>query len=285
MQLHPNINLKRKLCSSLVLIWKVLILHVFLGSLTKASPVPQCGKPLESGIKGVCPEQVGRDIWESIEPKKSVPFPGPLKYIVVHHSDTPECSDWRSCAKRVRSIQNYHMFQKGWDDIAYNYLIGGDGEVYIGRGRHVQGAHVKYKNNITIGICMIGNFTNKLPNVKALTALRQMIYCLKTDDTIQLRGHRDLGETKCPGNALYNLLKYCPFYNGTSTLAPPTATAPSSTSTLTSTTQTTPSSIPTRKTSQSPKNTAGRIYPHRYVNAVWLGFFLTAHKFVQNTIC
>lgn len=277
MELHPNINFKTKLCSSLILIWEVFILHIFLGSLPKASPVPQCGQIVETIIRGYCPEMIHRDTWKAIAPKKSVPFPGPLKYIVVHHSDTPECSDSRSCMKRVRSIQNYHMFQKGWDDIGYNFLIGGNGLIYIGRGFRFQGAHVKYKNDITMGICMIGNYTDKLPNIHALTALRQMICCLKTNDTIQLRGHRDLGETKCPGNALYNLLKYCPLYNGTSTSAPPTSTAPSSTSNLTSTTPTTPSSTPT---SQSPENTAGRIYPHGYVNALWIGVFLTAHKFV-----
>lgn len=35
------------------------------------------------------------------------------------------------------------MESKNWDDIGYNFLVGGDGEVYEGRGWDKQGAHTK----------------------------------------------------------------------------------------------------------------------------------------------
>lgn len=40
-------------------------------------------------------------------------------------------------------MQTYHMESKNWDDIAYNFIVGGDGAVYEGRGWEKQGAHTK----------------------------------------------------------------------------------------------------------------------------------------------
>ena len=53
------------------------------------------------------------------------------------------------------------MDTKHWDDIGYNFLVGEDGNVYVGRGWGARGAHsVKY-NAKSIGICIIGDFTSK----------------------------------------------------------------------------------------------------------------------------
>ena len=38
-----------------------------------------------------------------------------------------------------KQIQNAHMGKK-WNDIGYNFIIGGDGRIYEGRGQH-RGAH------------------------------------------------------------------------------------------------------------------------------------------------
>lgn len=53
------------------------------------------------------------------------------------------------------------MDTKQWNDIGYNFLIGGDGNVYEGRGWGKHGAHSSPYNSKSIGICIIGNFTSK----------------------------------------------------------------------------------------------------------------------------
>ena len=65
----------------------------------------------------------------------------------------------------------------GWDDIGYNFLIGEDGRVYIGRGWKVVGAQTYHYNDISYGFCVMGNFMELLPNDKALKALQKIIQC------------------------------------------------------------------------------------------------------------
>lgn len=43
--------------------------------------------------------------------------------------------------KIVRQIQTFHIESRGWFDIGYNFLIGGDGAAYEGRGWKTEGAH------------------------------------------------------------------------------------------------------------------------------------------------
>ena len=61
----------------------------------------------------------------------------------------------------------FHVFDcyiQGWDDIAYNFLIGGDEKVYIGRGWDTVGAHAgsTYYNSHSIGTSIIGNYNDIL---------------------------------------------------------------------------------------------------------------------------
>lgn len=45
-------------------------------------------------------------------------------------------------------MQTYHMESRNWDDIGYNFMVGGDGDVYEGRGWDKQGAHTKGKSEL-----------------------------------------------------------------------------------------------------------------------------------------
>jgi N-acetylmuramoyl-L-alanine amidase len=51
------------------------------------------------------------------------------------------------------------MDDLGYDDIGFNFVIGEDGNVYEGRGWDAVGAHTASYNTISIGICIIGDFT------------------------------------------------------------------------------------------------------------------------------
>ena len=48
------------------------------------------------------------------------------------------------------------MDQMLLNDIAYNFLVGGDGQTYEGRGWNVTGAFAPEVNNKSLGIAFIG---------------------------------------------------------------------------------------------------------------------------------
>ena len=84
---------------------------------------------------------VSRAEWGAQTPRARTPLSHPTSQVVIHHSDSywRHLSNWGGYSDqgeymdRVREIQQEHM-GKGWDDIGYNFLIDGYGNVYEGRG-------------------------------------------------------------------------------------------------------------------------------------------------------
>ncbi len=136
-------------------------------------------------------------------------------------NESPD-SDWPSI---VRSVWSFHVFERGWADLGYNYLIDPDGVIYEGRagGDNVVGAHFSGVNGGTMGVAMLGVFTSATPTPKAQNSLKK-IFAWKCDQRgldpeatslhaasgLSLKtisGHRDgPGATECPGDAFYPLL-------------------------------------------------------------------------------
>lgn len=146
-----------------------------------------------------------------------------VTHLIVHHTvNDNDSPDW---GEVVLSIWNFHIFDRGFDDIGYNYLIDPDGVIYEGRsgGDDVQGAHFSGVNAGTMGVAMLGTFTDVEPAQEALLALKVLLewkchqLCLDPIATSihaasqleldTISGHRDgPGTTECPGERLYDLL-------------------------------------------------------------------------------
>ncbi|XP_060516218.1 peptidoglycan recognition protein 3-like [Cylas formicarius] len=166
---------------------------------------------------GSCPNINKRAEWGAQPAKSTLKLKiNPAPYVVVHHSETPPCTDAGACKNRVKNIQSYHMNTKGWQDIGYNFLIGGDGSIFEGRGWGIHGAHLPSFNQRSIGICLIGSFQNNVPSSIQISALRSLISCGtdlgKIDQNYRLIGHRQGGSTDCPGNKLQEILKTMPHF-------------------------------------------------------------------------
>lgn len=143
----------------------------------------------------------------------------PVHEFFIHHTETGACHDHASCSAVVRSIQDYHMTHNGWSDIGYSFLVGGDGNVYEGRGWSYVGAHTQNYNSKAFAASMIGSFMTSLPTAQALAAVKHLIDCGiqqgKIASDYRLYGHRDGGQTDCPGNALYAEIQKWPHYSHT----------------------------------------------------------------------
>lgn len=115
------------------------------------------------------------------------------------------------CTQIVRNIQDEHMQIKNWDDIGYNFLVGGDGSIYVGRGWYYKGAHSRIFNQKSICIAFIGNFWKAQPPNRSLIAAQRLIEegvrTGKLAQDYRLYGARQLIPTSSPGNELFQIIQ------------------------------------------------------------------------------
>ncbi|KAI8442179.1 hypothetical protein MSG28_005786 [Choristoneura fumiferana] len=153
-----------------------------------------------------------RSEWDARPATEVLPLPTPVPYVVIHHSATPAaCYNKQECKAAMKSMQDFHMDGRHWWDIGYSFAVGSDGVAYEGRGWKILGAHALYFNTVSIGICVIGDWTNSVPpaeqlkTVKALIAAGVELGYIKPD--YKLVGHRQVRETECPGQAFFDVVK------------------------------------------------------------------------------
>lgn len=185
------------------------------------------------------PEVIRRTAWcpNGDCPEHPDPAFAEVSHLVIHHSaGTNVANDW---AAIVRAIWNLHVTGNGWSDIGYNWLVDPEGRIYEGRSDDAIGAHFCAKNTGTVGICVIGTFTNEPPKEAAVAALTEVLSwkaCQYDIDPLgesfhnssgetkpTIIGHRDGCSTACPGDMFYPLL---PAVREAVATGPPTAVAP-----------------------------------------------------------
>jgi len=172
-----------------------------------------CGGPVErkccksEGGPDGCPRIISRSEWGAINTNCHNPMAEERPYLFVHHAESQECSDVSTCSQLVRGIQDYHINGNGWCDIGYSFLVGGDGNIYEGRGWDEIGAHTYGFNSQGYGVCFLGSFMATLPSGNAQESFHQLANCMKSNGKVdadyELKGHRQTGPTDCPGDALY----------------------------------------------------------------------------------
>ncbi|XP_054736100.1 peptidoglycan-recognition protein LC-like [Anastrepha obliqua] len=141
----------------------------------------------------------------------------PVPRVVISHTASTICENKVQCDARVQSVQAFHIHSNGWSDIGYNFLVGGNGLVYEGRGWYEEGAHTKGYNKDGIGIAFIGTFNEEVPTANDLKAAQLLIEegvklgVLAQD--YRLYGARQLSGTESPGKALYSIITKWPHWS------------------------------------------------------------------------
>ncbi|KAI5647058.1 n-acetylmuramoyl-L-alanine amidase domain-containing protein [Phthorimaea operculella] len=148
----------------------------------------------------------------------------PVPWVIITHTATEDCDSQSTCILQVRLMQMFHIESRKWSDIAYNFLVGGDGSAYYGRGWDQIGAHTKGYNKYAISIAFIGTFNKISPTPSQVDACKKLIRLgvaegkLAKDYT--LLAHRQLMSTLSPGDQVFNIIKTWPhFYTGTNITA------------------------------------------------------------------
>jgi len=137
------------------------------------------------------PRGVERVVWTSKTPTR------------VHHTDTgmPTGSGKaliESEKNIMRAIQKYHMDNRKYADIAYNFIIMPSGRVYEGRGKAVQGAHT-YGHNKDCGIAFVGDYGTDKLNTKQVLAYKLLRRKMGVAGG-KAYPHSDTSNTSCPGD-------------------------------------------------------------------------------------
>ena len=121
---------------------------------------------------------------------------------VLHHSVTNPALD---PLQSLQSIYDSHRRQ-GWPGIGYHLIISRDGRIFLAGGAETIRAHVFGRNETSIGVCLIGDFTSATPDLRQLVAagrlFRELDFALGgaipayTHRAYALPGHG----TACPGD-------------------------------------------------------------------------------------
>ena len=131
----------------------------------------------------------------------------PPNRITVHH-DAMHWTGGHSFTKsvdRLRTIRKGHL-GRGWNDIGYHFAIDGRGRIWQCRPLQFQGAHVRGENPRNLGVLVMGNFEEQKPTrnqVNALDDALQRFCAYYKVPGRRIYGHRELGQTACPGKNLF----------------------------------------------------------------------------------
>jgi len=122
-----------------------------------------------------------------------------VNLFVLHHTT----GKFRG-ARTVRDIQKFHQGPtRKWADIGYNFLVAPDGAVYEGRGWGFRGAHARGHNHESIGVAYIGDGRLPMPVAAQKSVLALLAEAERRFGKLRTVGHRDVGQTACPGDAVY----------------------------------------------------------------------------------
>lgn len=115
-----------------------------------------------------------------------------IKLLVVHCSDTENNANFTA-----KDIHKMHL-GFGWDGIGYHKVINRSGKIENGRPEYWIGAHVKNKNEVSLGVCLIGK--NQFTQKQFISLEKVLKKWKSTYPSAKIVGHKDTGNTNktCP---------------------------------------------------------------------------------------
>ncbi len=106
----------------------------------------------------------------------------------------------------MHNIQNFHMDDRGWCDIAYSYVVVQPRGIFKrplifrGRGFDAVPASQEGFNTGNVSVCVVADSNDR---IKRATG-RALAYIVRRCPARNVKGHRDVNSTDCPGDRLYS---------------------------------------------------------------------------------
>lgn len=220
-----------------------------------------------------------RSSWAIDRPPLGPLPPEDVKFLLVHHSASRNGHTAEEVPSILRIFYDFHTGpEKGWNDIAYNFLIDAHGGIWEGRAGSIEGSVAGDATGGNQGfsqlVCVIGDYNAAQPTSASLASLTSLLAWLADKHgvatspgsevtfvskgsnlwpagasvtTPTITGHRTMSSTTCPGDNLYSIVAGSltadvhAVRGGAPPATPaPTTVAPSSTTTAPESTTTTP---------------------------------------------
>jgi hypothetical protein len=152
-----------------------------------------------------------RSAWGArwVDPSRVSSARGGVTRAIVHHTAGRNGYSQSEVPGIIRGIQNWHIDGNGWTDIGYNVVIDRFGGVWEGRvgglDKAIVGAHAAGHNSGSVGVSVLGNYVSVTPEWASISALAKVIgwqagiYGFNPQAWGAVIGHRDVGQTSCPG--------------------------------------------------------------------------------------
>lgn len=168
---------------------------------TTSSEAPAA--PVARSVEVIC-----RDAWGATPP--SGQFTGhTITNITVHHTAVVLAANPQAPA-RARQHQEYHQ-SRGWADLAYHYLIDANGNIYEGRPVEAVGdTGTDYDPTGHFLVCCEGDFNQQTVSDAQYQSLVNLVAWGVAEFGVNpsdVRGHRDVATTSCPGDNLHPLIE------------------------------------------------------------------------------
>ncbi|CAH2001101.1 unnamed protein product [Acanthoscelides obtectus] len=114
---------------------------------------------------------VTRRYWNAEPPgANTVNLTLPVYRILLSQTNTPICETDSDCVKQVQDLQKKHKYTLHRSDILYNFLVGGDGRIYEGRGWQYK-ADWRGVDAVVLRIALLGRYEDEPPRPSQVDAL------------------------------------------------------------------------------------------------------------------
>lgn len=183
-----------------------------------------------------------RDTWGANLPPTELmtsETPDDVRFLLVHHSASPNDYSPEQSIRYLQSFYHYHTSdEKGWPDIAYNFLVDRHGRIFEGRQGSIEspvrGDATGGSQGFALLTCFIGDHRDVAPTEAARSAMVALLAWLadsyridpspgstaefvsrgsnlhpegKEVVTPTITGHRTMSRTTCPGDMAFDLVE------------------------------------------------------------------------------
>jgi hypothetical protein len=177
-----------------------------------------------------------RSTWATSHPPRGALDVEDVRFLLVHHSASRNGHTAEDVPGILREWYDFHTGpQRGWSDIAYNFIVDSEGGIWEGREGSLAGAVAGDATGGNQGfsqlVCVIGDYSEERPTPESLESLARMLGWLADKHGVStspgsqvsftsrgsnlwpagaevttptITGHRRMSKTTCPGDNLFS---------------------------------------------------------------------------------